>query len=339
MKTENFNYHLPRKLIAQEPVRPRDASRLMIVDRTSGKISEDYFYNLDKYLQKGDILVFNNTRVVPARLFGRRLGTGGKIKILLIKKIREAYWQALISGHRRRPGLKINFTEGLTGEVIKKREQGIWLIKFNQSGKIFQRTLQKIGQTPTPPYIKKTSPLSRYQTIFAKNSGSVAAPTAGLHFTKKLFKKLKQQGIQIEFVTLHIGLGTFAPIRQDNVENHQIHSEWAKISRPVCRRFNQAKKQGRRIIAVGTTSCRVLETAASKENQLQSFSGQSRLFIFPPYKFKFVDGLVTNFHLSKSTLLLLVSAFAGRDLIFKSYHQAIQKKFRFYSFGDAMLIF
>ncbi len=338
MKTKKFDYYLPKNLIAQKPVRPRDASQLMIVDRKTKKISEDYFCHLPKYLKKGDVLVFNNTKVVPARLIGKRKGTGGKIEILLIKQISDRIWQALISGHRRRKEIKINFSQGLSAEIISGGDKGIWQIKFNQKGEIFQKTLQKIGQAPTPPYIKKITPLPVYQTIFAQNSGSVAAPTAGFHFTKKLFKKLKERGIQIEFVTLHIGLGTFAPIHEDEIENHQIHSEWAEISGSTCRRLNLAKLQGRRIIAVGTTSCRVLENAAIKKNQLKSFSGQTNLYIFPPYQFRFVDGLITNFHLPKSTLLLLVSAFAGRDLIFKSYQRAISKKFRFYSFGDATLI-
>ena len=338
MKTADFDFELPKNLIAQKPIKPRENCRLMILNRQTGKISEDYFYNLPLFLKKGDVLVFNDSKVIPARLIGKRVQTGGKIEILLLRDCGKAGWEALISGHRRRVGQKIEFSKGLVGEIVKPEKEGKWQILFNLGGKKFQEILFKIGKTPTPPYIKKMTPLPDYQTVYAKNLGSVAAPTAGFHFSKKLINKLKKQKIDFEFVTLHIGLGTFAPIRKKNIKNHYLHSEWANLSKEVARRLNKAKKNGQRIIVVGTTTARVLETAANQKNQLLPYSGQTQLFIFPCYKFKFIDSLITNFHLPKSSLLLLVSAFAGQELIKKTYQLAIKKKYRFYSFGDAMFI-
>lgn len=349
MKLSQFNYILPKNLIAQHPRRPRDHSRLLILNRQTKKISHHKFYEIEKYLKKGDVLVLNNSKVIPARLIARREKTNGKLEIFLLRQLTPNTWQCLVGGRRAHPNLKLNFSKTLKGELVKKFDQSRWQVKFNKSGQSLKKEIYKIGHTPTPPYIKpqtfkpsSDSSISRdYQTIYAKHEGSVAAPTAGFHFTKKLLTRLKKKGVQIVFITLHVGLGTFAPVKTKNIKDHKMHPEFAIINKSTAQRLNKAKKQGRRIIAVGTTSVRILESAAKKQNTsyiLHPTSNNINLFITPGYKFKFTDALITNFHLPCSTLLMLVSALAGRPLILKTYKQAIKKKYRFYSFGDAMFI-
>ncbi|MBL7141754.1 tRNA preQ1(34) S-adenosylmethionine ribosyltransferase-isomerase QueA [Patescibacteria group bacterium] len=364
-----FDYHLPKELIAQKPIRPRDHSRLMILNRKNHSITHDYFYNLGKYLKSNDVLVANDSKVIPARLFGKKptphqnkFGAGqagGKTEILLLKPLKNNCWEIVLKGRGKR-GMEIEFTptperrcilknakhyrrlvwgfsKKLSGILKSQLSDQIWEIEFNLNNNAFIKQIHKLGVAPTPPYIKRLSNLKEYQTIYAQTPGSAAAPTAGFHFTKKLIKKLKKQGIEIEFITLHVGLGTFQPVRTENIEEHQIHAEWGEITRQAAEKLNQAKKNKQRIIAVGTTATRVLE-AFTFENKLKPGSRWLNLFIYPGYKFKFVDKLITNFHLPKSSLLMLICAFTNRDLIFQAYQQAIEKKYRFYSFGDALLI-
>lgn len=337
MKTCDFDYYLPQKLIAQEPIQPRDHSKLMIINKKENSIHHDYFYNLDKYLTKKDVLVFNESKVIPARLFGQKT-TGGKVEILLHQKISTTKWEALT-----KPGIKNNqkiiFSEKLEARVVNINPDGTRILKFNKTDIDIEKIINQIGIMPTPPYItKRLANNNDYQTIYAKNKGSVAAPTAGFHFTKELFENLKSKDINTEFLTLHVGLGTFQPIKTKEVKNHQMHSEWFEISKKLTQKLNNDKKQKKNIVAVGTTSCRALESATNFRGELKSFSGKTEIFIYPGYEFKFVDKLITNFHLPKSTLLLLVSAFAGQELIQKAYQEAINHNYRFYSFGDGMLI-
>lgn len=350
MKLSQFDYHLPKELIAQKPVRPRDSSRLLVYNRKTNKIIHDYFYNLGRYLKPSDVLVLNNSKVFPARLWGRK-ETGGKIEVLLLKKVKDRLWEVLIGDKGRGIGLEIKFAKGLSCQITKKLPAGVWQVKFNFGGKKFESIINKIGVAPTPPYIKQGvlgdnkgyQGLLReqYQTVYAKKVGSVAAPTAGFHFTKKLINKLKKQGIQFEYVTLHVGYGTFQPVKVEEIEKHKMHPEYVEVYRNTNKRLVEAKKQGRRIMAVGTTSVRVLESVyglRTTDYSPPGFRGWVNTFIYPGYCFKFVDAMITNFHLPKSTLLMLVSAFVGRKNILKIYKQAIKKKYRFYSFGDAMLI-
>ena len=347
MKLSRFDYYLPKDLIAQKPIQPRDHSRLLVYNRQTRKIIHDHFYNLDKYLNKNDILVLNNSKVFPARLWGRK-ETSGKMEVLLLKKVKGKTWEVLMGGEGRHVGLKIKFKKGLTCEIIKKLPRGIWHVNFNFSGKKLDNIVNKIGAAPTPPYVKRKSNLKDYQTIYATKTGSVAAPTAGFHFTKNLINKLKKKGVQFEYITLHVGYGTFQPIKVDDIEKHKMHPEYVEVSKKTIERLKKAKLRGKRIVAVGTTSVRVLETIFTK--QRRGFKGWINAFIYPGYKFKFVDCLITNFHLPKSTLIMLVAAFLlsqgqgtwathGIGLIKKIYQQAIKKKYRFYSFGDGMLIF
>ncbi|NQU77821.1 tRNA preQ1(34) S-adenosylmethionine ribosyltransferase-isomerase QueA [Candidatus Falkowbacteria bacterium] len=354
MKLSLFNYNLPKKLIAQTPARPRDHSRLLVLDKDSKKISHHKFFEIENFLKKGDVLVLNNSKVIPARLFGYRETTGGKLEIFLLRQLKPNTWECLVGGSRARVGLKLNFSKTLQGELIKKMENpstwlrtgGSWKIEFNKKGENLKSQIYKIGHTPTPPYIKQNnsrdshdSSISRaYQTIYAKPEGSIAAPTAGLHFTRHLIARLKKKGVQIEFVTLHVGLGTFAPVKSKNIEDHKMHPEFATLAKTTAKRLNRAKKQGQRIIAVGTTSVRILESASNTKGVLKPLAQDVNIFIKPGYRFKFTDALITNFHLPKSTLLMLVSALTSRPLILKTYQQAVSKKYRFYSFGDAMLI-
>jgi len=381
MKLSLFDFPLPKNLIAQKPASPRDACRLMILNRKNKTIRHDRFYNLGKYLNPGDVLVLNDSKVLPARLWGKK-PTGGKVEILLLKQLTTNCWECLVgfTPLKKQVGLKIIFSSSkklgfgypkpsfpsnpssvLTGQIIK-REKDTAIIKFNLSGqKLFNKILA-IGQAPTPPYIKRLAKRGEYQTIFAKKFGSVAAPTAGLHFTKRLLNKLKKQGIQIEYITLHVGLGTFQPVKTENIQKHQMHEEYFHLNKKTSKHLNKAKKEGRRIIACGTTVTRVLEHSAKKIHNSYSIipnSGYTNLFIYPGYRFKFVDALITNFHIPKSTLIMLVSAFAktslrskatakdkprdksalaGKKFIDQAYQLAIKKKYRFYSFGDAMLI-
>ncbi len=335
MKTKEFDYYLPQSLIAQTPALPRDTSRLMVVFRDTHKIIHDHFYNLEKYLTSDDVLVFNQSKVMPARLQGKK-ETGGKIEVLLLKEISPDTWEAQIRGELR-VGQKILFEKDLVGELFE--DLGLTkLIKFNLRGAYLTSKFQDIGEAPLPPYIKsdpKKFPL--YQTIYAKEEGSAAAPTAGFHFTQRTFNTLKQKGVSTEFVTLHVGLGTYNPVKTENVEDYQIHSEYFEIDPEVAERLNIEKKSGKEILAVGTTTLRTLESAAVKES-LTNLSGDTTLFIYPGYSFKFVDHLLTNFHLPKSSLLMLVSAFAGTDFIKEAYSEAIKEKYRLFSFGDCMLI-
>ena len=341
MLTSDFNYNLPQTLIAQKPVSPRDHSRLLVLDKNNGKIKHCHFSDLPKLLQPNDVLVFNNSKVFKARLTGTK-PTGGKLEIFLLREINASTWEAMIGGRGGDVGLEIKFGKNLSGKIIKQNEN-LRHIKFNLSGIKLQNAIDKLGTIPLPPYIKQTAKLDRYQTVYAKTRGSVAAPTAGLHFTKKLLSDLKKKNIQLEYVTLHVGLGTFASIKTDKIENHKIHTEWATIDSATAKRLNVAKKQGRRIIAVGTTTVRTLEAFCGRgmprhAPTIERGSKDINLYITPGYKFKFVDAMITNFHLPQSSLLVLVSSFAGYDKTLAAYKTAINKKYRFYSFGDAMFI-
>ena len=334
MKLSDFDYKLPKELIAQKPVRPRDHSRLMVLFKKNKTIKHDYFYNLGQYLKETDILVINDSKVIPAKIVGKK-ETGGKTEILLLKQIKDNLWEALVKKGKENKIVKI--APGFELKILERVENGIWRIKFNLSNKKLEQALNSFGKAPVPPYIKRVSNLKEYQTVYAKVKGSVAAPTAGFHFTKNLINKLKKQNIKFESITLHVGLGTFLPVREENIKKHKMHPEWVEIKKETSKKLNQAKKNNQRIIAVGTTTVRALESFCVNK-ELSFGSKEVSLFIYPGYKFKFIDGMITNFHLPKSTLLMLVCAFASRDFIFKAYKEAIKKKYRFYSFGDAMLI-
>ena len=336
LSLEKFNYHLPTNLIAQKPIRPRDYSRLMILNRKRKNITHDYFYNIKKYIEPNSILVANNSKVIAARLKGEKL-TKGKMEILMLKQLKNNCWEIILKG-KGGIGLRINFNKKLFGILEKQLSEQTWVIRFSSLQGDLSKELKKAGETPTPPYIKRKSNLHEYQTIYAQHPGSSAAPTAGFHFTKKTIQELKKIGIDMHFITLHVGLGTFQPVRAKNIENHQMHSEWGEIKKPIVQKLNKDKKEQKKIIAVGTTSCRVLEAFSSANHILRPESKSIQTFIYPGYKFKFIDGLITNFHLPKSTLLMLVCAFAGREFIFQAYAEATKRKYRFYSFGDAMLI-
>jgi len=336
LSLKKFNYYLPINLIAQKPIRPRDHSRLMILDRKKKSITHDYFYNINKYIKSDSVLVANNSKVIPARLNGKK-PTKGKVEVLLLKELKNNCWEIILKG-KGKINLKISFNKKLFGILEKQLSEQTWIIKFSALQGNLSEELKKAGKTPTPPYIKRKSNLHEYQTIYAQEPGSAAAPTAGFHFTKKIIKKLKKTGIDMHFVTLHVGLGTFQPVRTKNIKDHQMHSEWGEIKTPIAKELNEIKKEGKKIIAVGTTSCRVLEAFSSPKHIIETGDRSIQTFIYPGYEFKFIDGLITNFHLPKSTLLMLVSAFAGREFILRAYAEAIKKKYRFYSFGDAMLI-
>jgi S-adenosylmethionine:tRNA ribosyltransferase-isomerase len=349
MKLKSFDYFLPKNLIAQRPIKPRDHSRLLVLERKTGKISHKHFYDIINYFKKGDILVLNNSKVFPARLIGKKLESGGKIEIFLLRKENKQkgkIWQCLIGGSGKKEGLEIEFKKGLKAKLIKNNQDGTWLAQFNKKGKEILTAINKIGRTPLPPYIKSSSPAAdkvNYQTIYAddKKTGSVAAPTAGFHFTPALLRKLKKKGVKIIYLTLHVGLGTFAPVKADNIAEHKMHSEWLEIKREAIRKIVKARQAGGRIIAGGTTSARALETIFNQQKKLpepRAYSGWTDIFIYPGYEFRAVDCLITNFHLPKSTLLMLVSALAGKKKINKAYKEAVKNKYRFYSYGDAMLI-
>lgn len=338
MKLSDFDFFLPKSLIAQRPASPRDACRLMVLDREERTIKHDHFYNLGKYLKSDDVLVLNNSKVLPARLMGKK-ETGGKVEILLLKQLSAALWQCLVGfvPVAKQVGLKIKFGKKLSGKIMKRAEDTA-IIRLNLSGEKLMEQIFKIGQPPTPPYIKRLAKRAEYQTVFAKEIGSVAAPTAGIHFTKRLMAKLKRMGVQIEYITLHVGLGTFQPVKTGDIKRHKMHEEYFELDRKTAKRLNQAKREGRRIVACGTTAVRVLEHC-SRASLLKPQSGYTNIFIYPGCKFKFVGALITNFHVPKSTLIMLVAAFAGKNFVDRAYQLAIQKKYRFYSFGDAMLIF
>ena len=341
MRIEEFDYALSPSLIAQYPSSQRGETRLMVLDRSQGTIEHQQFSNIRAYLHPGDLLVLNNTRVLPARLIGRK-ETGGKCEVLLLPSWngRQGDWEVLVRGSGKINGrIRIQFNDEIEGE-LELGKDGKGKIVFSGQIQVVD-VLQKIGHIPLPPYIKREDELldrDRYQTIFAERDGSVAAPTAGLHFTRSLFQSLRDQGVRIAMITLHIGIGTFAPVRVKQVEDHTMEAEWIEISEETAREIEEAKKRGARVIAVGTTTTRALESFADEEGKVNSGKGMTSLFIRPPYRFRVVDGLVTNFHLPKSTLIMLVSAFAGKDFIGKAYTEAVEKRYRFYSYGDTMLI-
>ena len=340
MKLHDFYYDLPQELIAQDPLLDRTSSRLMHVDRVTGDIEHKIFSDIIDYLNEGDCLVINNTKVIPARLFGTREGHEGKVEILLLKRRENDIWETLVKpGKKCKVGTMLVFGDGLLkAEVLDVVEDGNRLIKFYYEG-IFEEILDKLGQMPLPPYIThELKDKTRYQTVYAKHDGSAAAPTAGLHFTKELLEKIQQKGIVIANVTLHVGLGTFRPVKVENILEHHMHSEFFMIEESEACKINNAKENGKRVISVGTTSCRTLETAATEDGRIQASSGWTDIFIYPGYKFKLIDGLITNFHLPESTLLMLVSAFAGKENIMAAYEEAVKEKYRFFSFGDAMVL-
>lgn len=338
MKLSDFYYDLPKELIAQHPAEPRDHARLMLYDRKSGAVQHKYFYDLVDELHKGDVLVFNDSRVIPARLYGKRVPTGGKVEVLLLTPIGEDTWEVLVKpGKKALPGTTIEFPEGLTAEVQDRTDFGGRVVKFQYDG-VFDDIIDKIGEMPLPPYIhEKMEDPNEYQTVYARERGSAAAPTAGLHFTEELLQKIRDKGVQEVFVTLHVGLGTFRPVEEENIEDHEMHSEFYSITKEAANTINQAKAEGRRIIAVGTTSIRTLESAGTA-GTLQAGSGWTNIFIYPGFTFHIVNALVTNFHLPESTLLMLISAMSTREKILKAYETAVKEKYRFFSFGDAMFI-
>ncbi len=340
MKTSDFYYDLPEELIAQDPLEDRASSRLLVLNKKTGEIEHTIFKNIKNYLKRGDCLVINNTKVIPARLIGEKEGSGGKVEFLLLKKISLDTWEIIVKpGKKARGGARVSFGGGLlTAEVIEVLPDGNRIVKFFYDG-VFENVLDKLGQMPLPPYITHAlKDKNRYQTVYAKNDGSAAAPTAGLHFTKELLTEIKEMGVYIAELTLHVGLGTFRPVKVDDVESHVMHSEYYKIDEENAEIINNAKKNGGRIISVGTTSTRVLETVADENGHMTAKSGETKIFIYPPYKYKIVDALITNFHLPESTLLMLVSALAGKENIDRAYKQAVEMKYRFFSFGDAMFI-
>ncbi len=341
MKLTDYDYDLPEALIAQKPCPQRDTSRLMVVDRGTRKIHHTQFSQIGEFLPTRSLLAINETKVIPARLIGRKLPTGGKIELLLTRQKGENTWEALVKpGRRVTHGTRITFGEGaLTGKVLAKSSLGLYTVRFKYNGD-FEEILAQVGRVPLPPYIKREpsrTDKEEYQCVYAKEAGAIAAPTAGLHFTLALLDKLKRDGIHRATLTLHVGLGTFQPVKVENIEMHKMHSEYFELSQTSASQINTAKGEGRKIVAVGTTSVRTLETVAS-DCSVGSYQGYTDIFIYPGYQFKVVDALVTNFHLPKSTLLMLVSAFAGREFIFEAYQEAIAQKYRFYSYGDAMLI-
>ena len=343
MRTSDFDYDLPEELIAQTPLEPRDHSKLMLVDRDVGALSHDRFFNLPKYLRQGDVLVFNDSRVISARLFGSRDDTGNKIELLLLSRLKEGVWRALV-----RPGRRMRENDSfiihdrddnkseMTGHVLEVEDSGSRIVEITN-----EFLIEEIGNVPLPPYIhEKVSDPERYQTIYAKSEGSVAAPTAGLHFTEELMSNIRDKGVLTEFVTLHVGWDSFRPLKSENIFDHKMHSEYWYLSNETATIINEAKREGRRIISVGTTAARLLENVFEKQDgyPIREGSGWADIFITPGYEFKILDGLITNFHLPKSTLLMLTSALAGRDLMLKAYREAVDHEYRFYSFGDAMLI-
>lgn len=340
MKTSDFYFDLPQELIAQDPLEDRSSSRLLVLGKEDGSISHRHFTDILEYLREGDCLVLNNTKVIPARLYGVREGTGAAIEILLLKRRENNIWETLVKpGKKARPGTKIIFGDGiLTGEVLDVVEEGNRLIQFSYEG-VFEEILDRLGEMPLPPYIThKLQDRNRYQTVYAKYDGSAAAPTAGLHFTPELLEKVRQKGVRIAEVTLHVGLGTFRPVKVEDVTQHHMHSEFYMIDERAAQIINETKERGGRVICVGTTSCRTIESAADEQGRLKPCSGWTEIFIYPGYRFRVLDGLITNFHLPESTLLMLVSALAGKEHVLAAYEEAVKERYRFFSFGDAMLI-
>lgn len=340
MKTSDFYYDLPEELIAQDPLEDRTASKLLVLDRKTGAVKHKIFSDVIDYLNEGDCLVINNTRVIPARLIGEKEGTGGKVEVLLLKRRANDVWETLVKpGKKLKPGAKITFGDGrLRAEVLEVVEEGNRLVKFYYEG-IFEEILDSLGEMPLPPYIThKLEDKEMYQTVYAKFDGSAAAPTAGLHFTKELLNKIEEKGIKIASITLHVGLGTFRPVKVDDVNNHHMHTEWYEVNAEAAEIINETKRNGGRVICVGTTSCRTIESVADENGYMKAKTGETDIFIYPGYKFKVMDGLITNFHLPESTLVMLVSAFAGKENVLSAYETAVKERYRFFSFGDAMLI-
>ena len=340
MKVTDFTFDLPEELIAQDPLEDRASSRLLALDKVTGERSHRSFRDMKEYLRPGDCLVINDTKVIPARLIGEKEGTGAKIEVLLLKRKENDMWETLVKpGKKARPGARIEFGNGeLVAEVVDVLEEGNRLIKFEYEG-IFEEVLDRLGQMPLPPYIThQLQDKNRYQTVYAKHEGSAAAPTAGLHFTTELLKEIEEMGVKIAHVTLHVGLGTFRPVKVENVLEHHMHSEFYCIEEEAANIINETKANGGRVISVGTTSTRTLESAADEDGHLAAKSGWTEIFIYPGYKFKVIDGLITNFHLPESTLLMLVSALAGREHVLAAYEEAVKERYRFFSFGDAMII-
>ncbi|WP_349669747.1 tRNA preQ1(34) S-adenosylmethionine ribosyltransferase-isomerase QueA [Lacrimispora sp.] len=340
MNVRDFYFDLPQELIAQDPLEDRSASRLLVLDKHTGEMEHRHFKDILDYLKKGDCLVINDTKVIPARLFGVKEGTEAKIEILLLKRRENDIWETLVKpGKKAKVGTVISFGEGLLkGTVIDVVEEGNRLIQFSYEG-IFEEILDQLGQMPLPPYIThQLQDKNRYQTVYAKNEGSAAAPTAGLHFTKELLKKIQEKGVEIAHVTLHVGLGTFRPVKVDEIEAHHMHSEFYIVEEEEAKKVNDAKLNGGRIVCVGTTSCRTVESASTEDGILKAGSGWTEIFIYPGYRFKILDCLITNFHLPESTLIMLVSALAGRDHVLHAYEEAVRERYRFFSFGDAMFL-
>ena len=338
MKTTDFDYYLPEELIAQTPVEPRDTSRLLVYDRSTGKIEHKHFYDIVDYLKEGDLLVRNNTRVLPARMYGYT-PNGGKVEILLLKRLNLTDWEVLVKpGKKARIGATLVFSSELSLTVIDMAEEGGRIVRFSFDG-VFEDIISRLGEMPLPPYIhEKLKDKERYQTVYSKIDGSAAAPTAGLHFTPELFENLKAKGVEVADVLLHVGLGTFRPVKADDILEHHMHSEYYAIDEENAEKINKAKREGRRVIAIGTTSVRTLESVADNNGFVKACSGNTEIFIYPGYKFKCVDSLVTNFHLPKSTLIMLVSALDNKENILKLYETAVNEKYRFFSFGDACMI-
>ena len=340
MKTSDFFYDLPEELIAQDPLEDRTASRLLVLDRKTGVVKHKIFSDVIDYLNKGDCLVINNTRVIPARLIGEKEDTGGKVEVLLLKRRANDVWETLVKpGKKLRPGARVTFGDGrLKAEILEIAEEGNRLVRFYYEG-IFEEILDSLGEMPLPPYIThKLEDKEMYQTVYAKFDGSAAAPTAGLHFTKELLNKIEEKGIKIASITLHVGLGTFRPVKVDDVNNHHMHTEWYEVNAEAADIINETKRNGGRVICVGTTSCRTIESVADENGYMKAKTGETDIFIYPGYKFKVMDGLITNFHLPESTLVMLVSAFAGKENVLAAYETAVKERYRFFSFGDAMIL-
>lgn len=340
IKKSDFYFELPGELIAQDPLEDRSASRLLVLDKNTGEVSHDTFKNIGDYLKPGDCLVLNNTKVIPARLLGVKEDTGANVEVFLLKRHEDDVWETLVRpGKKLRPGARVSFGDGLLRcEILKVEEEGNRLVKFFYDG-IFEEILDRLGEMPLPPYIThKLKDRDRYQTVYARYEGSAAAPTAGLHFTKELLKELEGKGIDIAYVTLHVGLGTFRPVKTDNILEHHMHSEMYMINDEAAGKINRAKENGHRVVCVGTTSCRTVESAADENGRINPCSGDTDIFIYPGYRFKVLDCLITNFHLPESTLVMLVSALAGRQNVLDAYEEAIRERYRFFSFGDAMFI-
>lgn len=337
LRRSDYFYELPQELIAQDPLADRSSSRLMAVDRNTGKYEHKVFSDIVDFLDPGDCLVLNNTKVIPARLLGKREGTGGHVEVLLLKRINATDWETLVKpGKSCRPGQKLDFGEGtLKAEVLEVVEDGNRIVRFHFDG-IFEEILDKLGEMPLPPYIThKLADPTRYNTVYAKYDGSAAAPTAGLHFTPELLKKIEDKGISLAYVTLHVGLGTFRPVKEDVITDHKMHTESYQVTKDTADLINRTKAEGGRVICVGTTSCRTVESCAGDDGTVHPGSGETSIFIYPGYKFKVMDGLITNFHLPESTLIMLVSAFAGRENVLSAYEEAVRERYRFFSFGDA----